>query len=435
MTPPAGETEASERHRVLLIEDHERLARTYKGFLRGTGFELVHAGDLKTGAEYLNAHRPDAIMLDVHLPDGDGVAWLHDLRERGDATPVVVITAHGTQDLAHAALTAGAEDFLDKPFSGERLRVTLRNLMARSRAERNLEAMRAAVGRQRLGPIIGASPPMQVVYKVIESAASSKATVFITGESGTGKELAARAVHDLSPRKTGPFIAVNCGAIPEDLIESELFGHVKGAFTGALQDRPGAARSADGGTLFLDEICEMELSLQTKLLRFLQTGEVTPVGSSKPVPIDTRILCATNRHPMAEVRQGRFREDLYYRLYVVPLQLPPLRERGEDVLAIAQTLFARAADQEGKPFDGLTPAAERALSRYDWPGNIRELENVVRKTVVMTPGGTIDADMLELGDVSAPLVEDAAPVAKPISDLEQLARRILADGRHRARSH
>jgi DNA-binding NtrC family response regulator len=244
---------------------------------------------------------------------------------------------------------------------------------------------------------LGSSEAMQAVYAKIRAVARSMATVFITGESGTGKELCAQAIHDGSARASGPFIALNCGAIPPDLLESEVFGHMKGSFTGAISDKPGAAAAADGGTLFLDEICEMDVGLQTKLLRFLQTSMVQPVGATRPRKVNVRIICATNRDPLEAVQDGRFREDLYYRLYVVPIHMPPLRDRGEDVIEIAEAALARFAAEEHRPFDGITPEVRALFRRLRWPGNVRQLLNVIRNVVVLNEGGVVTVDMLPPG--------------------------------------
>ena len=235
---------------------------------------------------------------------------------------------------------------------------------------------------------------MQRIHGKITSVASSMATVFITGESGTGKELCALAVHGSSSRAKGPFIALNCGAIPHDLLESEVFGHVKGSFTGAIADKPGAAAAADGGTLFLDEICEMAPALQTKLLRFLQTSTVVPVGATRPQKVNVRIICATNRDPLEAVRRGQFREDLYYRLYVVPIHMPPLRDRGDDVVEIAVAALDRFAAEEGRHFDGLAPEVADLFRNLPWPGNVRQVLNVIRNVVVLNQGGLVRLDML-----------------------------------------
>ncbi len=267
---------------------------------------------------------------------------------------------------------------------------------------------------------------------MIQAVADTKATVLITGESGTGKELCAEAIHALSPRASGPFIALNCGAIPADLLESEVFGHLKGSFTGAIADKPGAAAAADGGTLFLDEICEMDLSLQTKLLRFLQTSTITPVGATRPRKVDVRIICATNRDPREEVRRGRFREDLYYRLHVVPIHMPPLRERNDDVIEIAERLLVEMAREEGRVFTGLSPEVADLFRRLPWPGNVRQLINVLRNVVVLNDGPLVTIDMLPPDILEAAHLSPAnAPQATTLppgtpSALAELAGRTLA---------
>ena len=245
-------------------------------------------------------------------------------------------------------------------------------------------------------PMIGDSPPMRELLSRMGATANSRAPVFITGETGTGKELCAATIHAMSSRAAGPFVALNCGAIPRDLLESELFGHIKGSFTGAIADRKGAAVLAHGGTMFLDEICEMDPSQQVKLLRFLQSGMIQPVGSAVPQAVDTRIICATNRDPKAEVRSGRFREDLYFRLHVLPIQLPPLRERGADILMLAHSFLKACAREEDKAFERIEAKAEAALLAYPWPGNVRELQNVIRQAVVLNQGDELKAEMLPL---------------------------------------
>jgi two-component system repressor protein LuxO len=326
------------------------------------------------------------MLLDLQLPDCDGLDWLAAAEGLLAKTSVIVVTADGSVARAIEAMRLGAYDFLVKPLAAERLTTTVRNAVERRRLEREVEAGRKLVARDRFQGFVGRSNLMQTVYRTIESVADSRATVFITGESGTGKEVAAEAIHQCSRRKAKRFVAINCGAIPENLLESELFGHLKGAFTGAIENRQGAAAEADGGTLFLDEICEMELKLQVKLLRFLQTGMIQRVGSSRAEPVDVRVICATNRDPAAEVAAGRFREDLYYRLAVIPLELPPLRDRGDDVLLLAQDFLDRFAEQENKHFNPLDESVAAALMANNWPGNVRELQNVIRRAVVMNPG-------------------------------------------------
>ena len=297
-----------------------------------------------------------------------------------------------------------------------------------------LDTAQTALGRESFGGFIGASPAMQAVYRTLESVASSKATVFITGESGTGKEVAAETLHQASPRRGKPFIALNCGAIPRDLLESEVFGHVKGAFTGATENRIGAASAADGGTLFQDEIGEMPMEMQVKLLRFVQSGTVTPVGGARAEGVDARLVCATNRDILAEVQAGRFREDLYYRLYVVPVALPPLRARGEDVLLIARHLLASFAREEGRRFRRFDAEAEATIRAYPCPGNVRQLQNVLRNAVVLQDGEVVTRAMLpglllHAAPGSAPVATPAPPPAvEPLAVAEK--RLILAALEH-----
>ncbi len=418
--------------RILLVEDTASLAAVYAEYLRTADFVPECAHTAEEALRMAAAAPPDGVLLDLRLPDGDGLSVLRALRRDHPELPVVVMTAHGSVTNAVEAMRAGAFDFLVKPFAAERLAVTLNNALERAALRREVRHLAAAQPRSAFQGFIGAAPGMQAVYRILEAAAASRATVFITGESGTGKELAAAAVHRLSPRRDGPFIAINCAAIPRDLIESEIFGHVRGAFTGAIADRIGAAQAADGGTLFLDELCEMDLALQGKLLRFVQTGSFQPVGSPQLRRTDVRFVCATNRNPLQDVRDGRFREDLYYRLHVLPLALPPLRERGEDVVAIAEAMLARAAAEEGKAFRGLAADAKAALRAHRWPGNVRELENAVRTAVVLHDGAWITAAMLPLSlrDAAPPEAAPRPPAAtrpdrtqhiRPLAELEREA--------------
>ena len=398
--------------RVLIVEDTPTQAEVARALLRDLGHEIRIA---ETGASALEqglGWQPDAILMDLELPDFSGFEAMRRLRAAGVEAAIIVVTAHGSVNHAVEAMREGAVDFIVKPFAKTRLTVTLQNALEKRALATELRAVKAQLSRDRFFGFIGASPAMQAVYRTIESVAASKANVFITGESGSGKELAADAVHRASPRRARPFIALNCGAIPRDLLESEIFGHVKGAFTGATETRPGAARLADGGTLFLDEIGDMPLDMQVKLLRFVQTGTFQPVGASKAEKVDVRIVSATNRDPWAEVEAGRFREDLYYRLYVVPLELPPLRDRGDDVLLIARQFLVSFAREEGKRFRGFTREAERALADYSWPGNVRQLQNAIRNIVVLHDGERVERAMLPpmlLRSSRAPTVSTAAP--------------------------
>ncbi len=280
------------------------------------------------------------------------------------------------------------------------------------------------------GLFLGSSAAMLEIYGKIRAVSRSMATVFITGESGTGKELCAQAIHDGSARASGPFIALNCGAIPPDLLESEVFGHMKGSFTGAISDKPGAAAAADGGTLFLDEICEMDVVLQTKLLRFLQTSMVQPVGATRPRKVNVRIICATNRDPMEAVREGLFREDLFYRLYVVPIHMPPLRDRGDDVIEIAEAALARFAMEEHRAFEGLDGPVKALIRALPWPGNVRQLLNVIRNVVVLNPGGVVTLEMLPQGlarSTDTRTTESQAKAPPPGPGVNDLIGRPLAE--------
>lgn len=396
--------------RVLIIEDSPSLARTYEAQLKRDAAAIEIAEDGAAGERAMGAGRPDCILLDLNLPDANGMDLLRSWRAAEIATPVVVITANGSINTAIDAMREGATDFLVKPFGAERLVTTVKNAVEKSKLEKVVKAFEQSKPKAQFAEFVGSSLPMQAVYRVLETAAPSNAGVFITGETGTGKELAARAVHTSSARAGRAFIAVNCGAIPKDLIESELFGHVKGAFTGATTDRAGAAELANGGTLFLDEIGEMPIDLQPKLLRFLQTGTYARVGDSRIRQTDIRIVAATNRDPWSAVRAGRLREDLYFRLNVIPVELPPLRDRAGDILMLADAFLARYADEEGRSDLKFADEARQALLHHHWPGNVRELENLVRRCVVLAQDEEIAAADLSLtqGFAAAP-----APVVVP----------------------
>jgi len=319
------------------------------------------------------------------------------LRESGIHGPIIATSSTGSVTAAVEAIRSGVNDFVVKPFQPNEF---ARRMLARLR---EYESARVAIAdvpahetEESFEGFIGASPAMKDVYGQIERVASSKAPVFVTGESGTGKEVCAEALHIRSRNYSGPFIALNCGAIPKELMESEIFGHVKGAFTSAHEDRAGAAELANGGTLFLDEICEMDIALQSKLLRFIQTGSFRRVGGGKEMKVDVRFVCATNRDPKAEITAGRFREDLFYRLHVLPMHLPPLRARGSDILLLARSFLARFAEEEGRAFKGFDTDAEDALIAYNWPGNVRQLQNVIRRVVVLHDGDFVTGAMLDL---------------------------------------
>lgn len=380
--------------RILLVEDSQSLSVLYQSYLEGEGFTVVPAPDGDTAQQALRDSQFDLILLDLGLPDINGMDLLASLQSEGLPTPVVIITAEGSIDKAMQAVRLGAADFLEKPIPATRLCVTVKNVIDRSKLT-NLVSAYERTARKKYHGFIGSSLAMQAVYQSIEAAASSKAPVFIVGESGTGKELCAKAVHDASPRSKATFVTMNCAAIPRDLMESQMFGHRKGAFTGAHAEQKGAAAQADKGTMFLDEVGEMEMDLQAKLLRFAQTGEIQRVGDTQVQIVDVRFVCATNRDPLKAVREGKFREDLYYRLHVLPIYLPPLRDRGEDVLEIADYFLEKISEEESKPFRGFSENARAHMLNHPWPGNVRELENVIRQLVVMNSAELVTASMFE----------------------------------------
>ncbi|HSR72830.1 MAG TPA: sigma-54 dependent transcriptional regulator, partial [Kiloniellales bacterium] len=423
----------TQRPRVLLVEDTPDLAGLYCKFLEDEPIEMDHVETGEAALAKLRESPPAVILLDLKLPDMDGQAILRYVAESGLPTTVLVMTAHGGVDTAVEVMREGACDFLMKPFRAERLVRTLRNILARNALVPPGDgAAGTAAGDGHFHGLIGESAPMHRVHKKILSAARSQAPVFISGESGTGKELCAQAIHDSGPRSKHPMIAINCAAIPRELMESEVFGHARGAFTGATGSRAGAARLAHGGTLLLDEICEMDLALQSKLLRFVETGSYRPVGSDRQETVDVRLLCATNRNPQEEIRAGRFREDLYYRLNVISLHLPPLRAHKDDILPLARYFLEQCSREEGKNFVTFAPEVEQALLAFDWPGNVRQLRNAIRSIVVLHDGERVEPSMLppSLFDVGrltvlknepAPQTNSIEASIRPLHEVERAA--------------
>ncbi|WP_055038894.1 sigma-54-dependent transcriptional regulator [Blastochloris viridis] len=414
---------SSEPRRVLVIDDDPVVRRLCLTTF-GDRHDLVADGAASLA---LALPRLGGCAGAVVALDGDAVP-IETIRAAGFTGPVIAASRSGSVSLAVAAMRAGADDVVVKPFAPADLVRRLTTLLAVAQAPASRPAGHGAAAPERsFEGFIGASSAMREVFDQIVRIAPSKAPVFVTGESGTGKEVTAEAIHARSPGAGGPFIALNCGAIPKDLMESEIFGHVRGAFTGAHEDRPGAAELADGGTLFLDEICEMDLGLQSKLLRFIQTGELKRVGDGRTRSVDVRFVCATNRDPAVEVAIGRFREDLYYRLHVLPIHLPPLRARGEDVILLARAFLARFAAEEGKSFAGFAPDAERLIAVCDWPGNVRQLQNVIRRVVVLHDGVRVEAEMLALPIVASgsPLVRQPKPDADVVEPFAVQEQRII----------
>ncbi len=370
---------------VLIVEDEELMRSILRQLIEGEGYRALTADSTKTAIEIFASNRIDLTLTDIKMAGQDGLALLDRIKSSDAEAIVIIMTAFSSVDTAVAALRKGAYDYITKPFVNEDLLQTVRNALAHRRLFQENRTLRRELRRTKSSSeLIGSSQPLQRVIDLIEKVASTSASVLIQGESGTGKELVARAIHAESERSDEPFLAINCGALPESLLESELFGHVKGSFTGAVGDKPGLFRSANRGTIFLDEIGEMPQALQVKLLRALQEREVTPVGSSTAIRFDARIIAATNRRLENEVAEGRFREDLYYRLNVVEIEVPPLRERRDDIESLVRYFVTRSARNEGKIERPVSPAAMKALLQYDWPGNIRELEHVIERAMILS---------------------------------------------------
>jgi len=391
-------TPVSDTFRVLVVDDEPAQRELVGGFLRKQGFEVAEAPDGRTALERFRKEPFDLLLTDQRMPGLSGLELLEAARAVTPAVSMIIMTAYGTIETAVAAIKGGAADYLTKPLNLDELLHRIAQVRERQRLiMENRELREALQERHRVEGIIGESGRMQEVLSLVRRVAGSDATILIQGESGTGKELIARAIHYASPRAGAPLVSVNCAALPETLLESELFGHEKGAFTGAVAARKGRFELADGGSLFLDEIGDLPLHLQVKLLRVLQEREFERVGSSRPVSVDVRLLAATHRDLEALVRAGRFRDDLYYRINVVSISLPPLRERREDIPLLLDHFVEKFARRNGKRISGLTRDAREALLRYDYPGNVRELENLVERAVVLTRDEVIGLEDLPLG--------------------------------------
>jgi DNA-binding NtrC family response regulator len=398
--------------RVLIVDDDPVQRRLLDNMVRKFGHEpvLAESGD-QAIAQLTGPERCDCVVLDLVMPDLDGLGVLARLRERGINVPVIVQTAHGGIDNVVSAMRAGALDFVVKPVGAERLQVSLRNALDKGALEDEIARIkRSQSGTLTFKDIVTRSPNMLAVLRTAEKAAASAIPVLIEGESGVGKELIARAIHGQSERRAKPFIAVNCGAMPENLVESILFGHEKGAFTGATEKHSGKFVEASGGTLFLDEVGELPPAAQVKLLRAIQEGEVEPVGGRKPVKVDVRLISATNRNLIADVKGGRFREDLFYRLHVFPITVPPLRERADDIPDLVRHFLTRIAAEEGKRIRTISGDALELLVRHRWPGNVRQLENAVFRAVVLAESDGIGAN--EFPQIAAQLANQGEPPAQ-----------------------
>ena len=414
--------------KALVVDDERKMRRVLQMLLETMGVESVAAESAEQALECFEREQVALVLTDLRMPGASGIDLLTRIRELDPEVPVIVMTAYGTIETAVDAMKRGAFDYVLKPFDVQAIELTIRKAleMRRYRVENRYlrEVSAPATGFQSL---IGSSPAMGQVYALVERIAPTRSSVLVTGETGTGKELVARAIHDLSPRRERFFVPLNCAAIPSELLESELFGHVRGAFTGADKDRVGKFELADGGTLFLDEIGDMAYPLQAKLLRVLQEGVIERIGSNKRITVDVRVISSTHRDLPAAIRDERFREDLYYRLNVFNIELPPLRARREDVVPLARHFLARFARDVGKPAPALTPAAAAVLEQHAWPGNVRELQNLMERAAVLSDGPEVDAGFFR---VLLPAVEPKAgePAAESLllePAVAELERRLI----------
>jgi len=390
---------------ILVVDDEPGVRSALSGVLRDEGYQVDAVESGEACLDRLTRAAYDVVLLDVWLPGADGLSTLARIRERQLDVPVVMISGHGNIESAVRAIKLGAFDFIEKPLSLEKTMLVVRNALRQRRLEVENRALRARVDRHL--QMVGESYAMRQLREQVAMAAPTNGRVLIYGGNGTGKELVARTVHALSRRRAGPFVEVNCAAIPEELIESELFGHVKGAFTGAIGDRRGKFEAADLGTIFLDEIGDMSVKTQAKVLRVLQEQVVEPVGGTSGVRVDVRVLAATNKELLAEIRAGRFREDLYFRLNVIPIFVPPLHDRKEDIPLLAEHFMGGFAREYGRRMKMLDATAVSALQEYSWPGNVRELRNVIERLIIMVPGDTIGAR--DLAFLEGPFVPYAEP--------------------------
>jgi len=404
--------------RVLVVDDEENIRHMLQLILRRAGYEVESAVDGEAALDVLARSSFDVVLADLRMPRLDGLGLLAQMQERSLPATVIVMSAYGSNETAIEAMKRGAYDYLNKPFAADEVVLVLRKAEERERLKAENQRLLSQIRREySFQNVIARSPRMQEIFRTCEKIAEYKSTVLLHGESGTGKELIARAVHYSSQRAAQPFVAVNCGAIPENLLESELFGHVKGSFTGAIRDKKGLFEEADGGTLFLDEIGELPLALQVKLLRVLQEEEVRRVGATRATKINVRIVAATIRDLTAEVSAGRFREDLYYRLNVLPLRLPPLRERREDIPLLVQHFLEKHNGRLGTDVRVVEPAALKLLVEGAWPGNVRELENTIERALVLSEDGRITVDSLP------EKLREARPPARLLADDELSIKR------------
>ena len=402
--------------RILVVDDEADIRRSVRMILEYEGYDVQEASSGPEGIALIEREPPDLVFLDIKMPGLDGLEALQKIRQVSEALPVVIISGHGTVSTAVEATKLGAFDFIEKPLASERVLVTIRNAIDQTRLKDENRSLKRAVEVRH--QMVGDSASIRQIWDAIKRAAPTNATVLLLGESGAGKELVARAIHRNSLRSRDRFVQVNCAAIPEELIESELFGHEKGSFTGATEKQIGKFEQADRGTIFLDEVGDMSAKTQAKVLRVLQEGEVERLGSARTNKVDVRVIAATNKDLEAEIERGTFREDLYFRLSVIPIRVPPLRDRREDIPALVRhfaDLFGRENNRRPARF---TPAAVELMQKARWKGNVRELRNTVERLLIMTPGDVIDAD--DLRDVLRPDTRPAAPAAEAAGGVQSV---------------
>jgi DNA-binding NtrC family response regulator len=420
---------------VLIVEDETKLRRLLELNLGEDGFQTVSAPDAETGLDHLRQSSVDLVLTDLKLPGMGGLDFLHAVKRQNANLPVVVMTAYGSVETAVEAMKAGASDYVLKPFSLAEMRMVVRKELDVRRLKEENRTLREALGQRYEYPnIVAHSAKMQEVLATVERVAPTQSTVLIGGESGVGKDLIARAIHQKSRRSGGPFIKINSTAIPENLLESELFGYEKGAFTGAATSKPGKFELADKGTLFLDEIGDVPAATQVKLLRVLQEREFERLGGTRTIKVDVRLVAATNRDLRAALEEGTFREDLYYRLNVVPVDIPPLREHKEDIPDLVKLFLARFAEQSGKKIKGIAPAALDMLIAFHWPGNVRELENIIERAVALSEGPVLEpADIhLDTGRRAKSSSSEAAPFLPEGQTIEQWEDEMIREALRRA---
>ncbi|HLH35954.1 MAG TPA: sigma-54 dependent transcriptional regulator [Alloacidobacterium sp.] len=428
---PIHPSSSDRAHRILIIDDEASIRESLETLLSLEGYAVETAPDGEAGLDQIDRSGYDLVLLDFALPGKNGLEVLQLIRERNPDLPVIMITAYGTVDNVVEAIRTGAQNFVQKPWDNEKLLADIRSAIARYHAEEeNVQLKRALKQRYNFEHIVGKSEVMLRIFDLVAQVAPSRSTVLIQGESGTGKELIAKALHANSPRRDKPFVPVNTGAMPSELLESTLFGHIKGSFTSAIATKKGLFEVANGGTLFLDEIATMGLDTQAKILRVLQDRRFMQLGGVQEIQVDVRIIAATNIDLRQAVREGRFREDLYYRLNVITIDLPPLRSRREDIPLLATHFLKRFSEENGLPVRSLSSDAIRALVDYDWPGNVRELENIIERGVVLSSGQTINSELLPghlTGRSYSSSLLEHNPNASLFDIIEDIERRIIVD--------